>query len=194
MNTHTRKLLINLVIVLILSLATWVIRSYASNGVSPSKTVTRQSEVFSEQQNNINPELYAVKKVVDGDTLDITINGVVARIRLIGINTPEVVDPRKPVECFGAEASNRAKELLNGKNVRIESDPTQADRDKYGRLLRYIYIEDGTFINQKMIQDGYAYEYTYDIPYKYQLQFKKAQKDAQEGRRGLWGDGVCVTK
>src|SRR3989344_1151435 len=62
------------------------------------------------------PREYAVVKVVDGDTVDLSINGKVERVRLIGMNTPETVDPRKPVECFGKEASNRAKELLTGKS------------------------------------------------------------------------------
>lgn len=140
-----------------------------------------------------------VVKVVDGDTL--TVTGIHANsenkvtLRLIGINTPETVDPRKKVECFGNEASSRAKELLTGKNIRIEYDITQDKRDKYGRLLVYVYVEDSNgeeiFFNKKMIEDGYAYEYTYDKPYAYQAEFKNAQKSASEEGRGLWSESTC---
>ena len=136
---------------------------------------------------------YEVVKVVDGDTIDVSINGKVERVRLIGINTPETVDPRKPVECFGVEASNKAKSLLTGKKVVLEDDASQGERDKYGRLLRYVFLEDGTNFNLLMIRDGYAYEYTYNLPYKYQAEFKKAQKEAEVNRGGLWGD-LCQGK
>jgi len=137
---------------------------------------------------------YQIIKVVDGDTLTIDLNGKSETIRLIGINTPETVDPRKPVECFGVEASNIAKELLTGKRVYIEMDPTQGDRDKYSRLLAYVYREDGFFFNKSMILSGYAYEYTYSLPYKYQSEFKEAQKNAQTNQRGLWAPGICEKK
>jgi len=136
-------------------------------------------------------KLYSVVKVIDGDTINVNIGGITETIRLIGINTPETVDPRKPVECFGIEASNKAKELLTNKKVRLEADPTQGERDKYDRLLRYIWLEDGTFFNKKMISDGYAYEYTYDTPYKYQAEFKQAETEARLAKRGLWADNVC---
>lgn len=136
---------------------------------------------------------YPVLEVVDGDTLKIDRNGTKETLRLIGINTPETVDPRKPVECFGKEASDKAKGLLAGKVVRIESDPTQSERDRYGRLLVYVYLADGTFFNKKMIEEGYAYEYTYDTPYKYQAEFKEAQRQAELNKRGLWGS-ACKQK
>lgn len=136
-------------------------------------------------------KLYPVVKVVDGDTVQVNIDGKNEVLRLIGINTPETVDPRKPVECFGAEASAKAKEILTGKDVSLEADETQSDRDKYDRLLRYVYLEDGTNFNKMMIEEGYAYEYTYDAPYKYQAEFKIAQQEAKDGKKGLWGDDTC---
>ncbi len=132
-------------------------------------------------------KLYKVVRVVDGDTIDVMISGKKERIRLIGVNTPETVDPRKPVECFGKEASNKAKSLLTGKKVFLEKDDTQGDKDKYGRLLRYVLLSNGTNVNLSMIKDGYAYEYTYDLPYKYQVEFKSAQKQASDQKKGLWG-------
>ena len=135
--------------------------------------------------------LYAVTKVVDGDTIHIDMNGKSETVRLIGINTPETVDPRRPVECFGKEASNKAKELLEEKKIRIETEQSQGERDKYGRLLGYVFREDGLFFNKYMIEEGYAYEYTYRIPYQYQVEFKTAQKEAEANGRGLWATGVC---
>lgn len=135
---------------------------------------------------------YKVSSVIDGDTIQVAINGEKTTLRLIGIDTPETVDPRKPVQCFGKEASAKAKSLLSGKSVRLESDPTQGERDKYQRLLRYVFLEDGTNFNKLMINEGYAHEYTYNIPYKYQSEFKQAQKEAGEDKRGLWADDACL--
>lgn len=132
--------------------------------------------------------LHEVVKVVDGDTIDVLIDSKVERLRLIGINTPETVDPRKPVECFGIEASNKAKSQLTGKKVFLENDGSQDERDKYNRLLRYVFLEDGTNFNLIMIREGYAYEYTYELPYKYQSEFKDAQIKASNEKIGLWGD------
>lgn len=134
---------------------------------------------------------YQVTNVVDGDTIDVDIDGKTERIRLIGIDTPETVDPRKDVECFGKEASNKAKEILDNKKVYLESDDSQSDRDKYDRLLRYVFLEDGTHFNKMMIEEGYAQEYTYDNPYRYQEEFKKAQEEAKNAKKGLWADNVC---
>lgn len=135
--------------------------------------------------------LYCVEHVVDGDTLDLDMDGKRLRVRLIGINTPETVDPRRAVECFGKEASNKAKEILLGKWVSIETDPTQDSNDKYGRKLLYVYTEDGVMFNKQMIEDGYAYEYTYRYPYKYQKDFKAAEHEARTNERGLWSPNSC---
>jgi micrococcal nuclease len=134
---------------------------------------------------------YSVTEVVDGDTIKINMSGIVTTLRLIGLDTPETLDPRKPVQCFGKEASNKAKELLSGKKVRIEKDSTQGELDKYGRTLAYVYREDGLFYNKYMIEQGYAHEYTYNTPYKYQADFKAAEKSARENQRGLWSPNTC---
>ncbi|MCK4892255.1 MAG: thermonuclease family protein [Candidatus Pacebacteria bacterium] len=136
-------------------------------------------------------KLYKIIKVIDGDTVVVMIGGKNETIRLIGINTPEIVDPRRPVECFGREASKKVKEALINKRIRLEGDDAVSDKDEYGRLLRYIFLEDGTNFNKIMIKDGYAYEYTYNVPYKYQDEFKQVETDAREAKKGLWADGVC---
>jgi len=178
--------------------------SYIDSGIveSESKVNTNTVEVISTQSEKIFPvpltqtinqqyEYYSVSSVVDGDTLKVNINGTIETLRLIGMDTPETVDPRKPVQCFGKEASNKAKELLSGKKVRLEIDQTQGELDKYGRRLAYIYSEDGLFYNKYMIEQGYAHEYTYNTPYKYQADFKAAQKTAQQNLRGLWSPDTC---
>ena len=132
-----------------------------------------------------------VVKVTDGDTIRVRLNTQDVTLRLIGMDTPETVDPRKPVQCFGKEASAYAKTLLNNTTVYISADTTQGDTDKYQRLLRYVWLEDGRMFNQLMINEGYAFEYTYNTPYTYQTAFKSAQADAQQAQRGLWSPTTC---
>jgi micrococcal nuclease len=160
------------------------------SATTPEPLLRKEGELALE----LDQKYYQVAKVVDGDTIDIIIDGQAERLRLIGINTPEVVDPRKTVECFGREASDNAKKLLVDTEVRIAADPTQDDRDKYGRLLRYVWRADGLFYNLEAIRDGFAYEYTYQFPYIYQKDFRAAQKYAQDNKLGLWADGACGEK
>jgi len=134
---------------------------------------------------------YKVIKVVDGDTFSVDLDGNIATIRVIGVDTPETVDPRKPVQCFGKQASDKAKTLLTGQNVRLELDTTQGKLDKYNRLLAYVFLADGTNFAEYMIREGYGHEYTYNLPYKYQIEFKAAEKYARENNKGLWAPGIC---
>ena len=161
----------------------------------PDTASVPQTQTSNTQNNNpatqTQPDLVKVVSVTDGDTIKVSIGGVTQTIRMIGMDTPETVDPRKPVQCFGKEASNKTKEMLSGKMIRLESDSTQGDLDKYQRLLRYVFLEDGTNFGKYMIEQGYAHEYTYDLPYKYQAEYKAAQKDAQANQRGLWSPNTC---
>ncbi|TAK05196.1 nuclease [Patescibacteria group bacterium] len=135
---------------------------------------------------------WTVSKVVDGDTIDVIASGEEVRIRLLGINTPESVDPRRPVECFGKEASAFAKGLLLGKTVRLEADPTQDDRDRYGRLLRHVFLEDGTHVNLRLVAEGYAHEYTYERAGRYQEILRDAERAARLSEKGLWNPDTCA--
>ena len=131
--------------------------------------------------------------VTDGDTIRVSIDGRSEPVRLIGVDTPELLDPRKPVQCFAREASNHANELLTpGLSIGLEPDPTQDNRDKYDRLLRYVWLPDGRLFNLQTIAAGYAHEYTYDLPYKYQAQFKAAERQAREAEIGLWSPTTCA--
>lgn len=135
--------------------------------------------------------LHPVVEVVDGDTIRVRMDGRVETLRLIGIDTPEVVAPGQPPECFGPEASARAKEVLQGKAVRIELDASQGERDRFQRLLAYVFLPDGTNFNLQMVAEGYAREYTFDKPYKYQAEFREAERRAREQQLGLWSPETC---
>lgn len=131
-------------------------------------------------------ELFLVTRVIDGDTIEIE-GG--QRIRYIGIDTPETVDPNEPDGCYGKEASDKNKELVEGKKVRLEKDVSETD--KYGRLLRYVYVGD-TFVNEYLVKEGYATSVSYPPDIKYQEDFRNDEREARENEKGLWGD-VCGT-
>jgi len=104
---------------------------------------------------------------------------------LIGVDTPESVDPRRPVEFFGREASAFTKRMLEGKRVRLEYDWERTDR--YGRTLAYVRLLDGTLVNAEIIRQGYGHAYT-RFPFKYLDEFRQYEREAREAHRGLWGD------
>lgn len=119
-------------------------------------------------------------RVVDGDTLELD-GG--ERVRLIGVDTPETVDPRRPVQYFGKEASAFTRRMAQGRMVRLEFD--QDSRDHYGRTLAYVYLQDGTFLNAEIIRQGYGHAYT-RFPFRYQGEFLALEREARTEGRGLW--------
>jgi micrococcal nuclease len=96
------------------------------------------------------------------------------------------------VQCFGREASAQATTILGGQSVYLETDPSQDSIDKYGRTLAYVWTESGRLFNLDMIAHGFAHEYTYDLPYRYQQDFKAAENDARTQERGLWSPNACA--
>lgn len=126
-----------------------------------------------------------VVQAVDGDTLDIRINGHSDTVRLIGVDTPETHDPRKAVQCFGKAAAIHTKTLAEGKTVRLEADSQDSNRDKYHRLLRYVYLPDGTMLNSELIQDGYGFAYTV-FPFTKLEAFRQLESQARASGHGLW--------
>lgn len=122
--------------------------------------------------------------VVDGDTIDVLIDGQEHRVRYIGVDTPETVAPSRPEGCFGREASARNRELVEGKTVALERDVSETDR--YGRLLRYVWL-DSRMVNATLVEEGYATAGTYPPDVAYAETFASLQASAREAQRGLWG-------
>jgi len=151
-------------------------------------TQVEEQNIQPAEETASNPETFKVIHSVDGDTIKLD-NGQV--LRYIGIDTPETVDPRKPIQCFGEEASDKNRELVEGKEVRLEKDVSETD--KYGRILRYVYVGD-TFVNDYLVRNGYAHSYSYPPDIKHQDQFKQAEEEARNNKRGLWADDACKTE
>jgi micrococcal nuclease len=154
-----------------LALATW----HASRPATPALTA---DAVISP----VPAGFVRVTRVIDGDTIELA-DG--ERVRYLGMDTPETVNPKKSVQCYGPEASARNHALLDGQLVRLVRDVE--DTDMYGRLLRYVYLPDGTFVNLALVADGYARVYTWPPNIAHTLEFQNAQTQAKAAGRGLWG-------
>ena len=145
------------------------------NNLTPSTSLSTSSD-----------QLTKVVKVIDGDTIKIDTGQTV---RYIGIDTPELHHPKKKLECFGKEARDKNKKLVEGKLVRLEKDVSETD--KYWRLLRYVYVitessPSGEFINDYLVREGYAYSSTFPPDVKYSDHFRNLENQARENLRGLW--------
>jgi micrococcal nuclease len=126
-----------------------------------------------------------VERVVDGDTLLLQSG---ERVRLIGVDTPETKHPSKPVQYFGKEASAFTRRIVERKRVRLEFDQANAARghkDRYGRTLAYVFLEDGTLLNAEIIKQGYGHAYT-QFPFSHLEEFRQLEREAREQGRGLW--------
>ncbi|MDP2873696.1 MAG: thermonuclease family protein [bacterium] len=161
--------------------------SKVAEKASPAPVATSASETKPIEEKAITTpkektERYQVTRIIDGDTIEVEIGGQKYKVRYIGINTPEI----NPVECFGKEATEKNRQLVEGQKVRLEKDVSETD--KYGRLLRYAFLEDGTFINETLVRTGYAHAVSYPPDVRYQKQFLEAERDARNNNRGLWSD------
>jgi micrococcal nuclease len=128
-----------------------------------------------------------VVRVVDGDTIRVLIGDSEERVRYIGIDTPESVDPRKTIQPYALEASAENKRFVDGRDVVLEKDVS--DRDRYGRLLRYVWIQDGDgwrLVNWNLVVEGYASAVSYPPDVKYQDAFRDAERAARDAGVGLW--------
>ncbi|MBC8263285.1 MAG: thermonuclease family protein [Anaerolineales bacterium] len=123
-------------------------------------------------------------RVIDGDTIEVEIEGESYKVRYIGIDTPELHHPEKPVGYYAQEAYEKNREMVEGQTVYLEKDVSETD--SYGRLLRYVYVGD-TFVNAYLVQHGYALVSTYPPDVKYQDRFLELQREAREAGWGLWG-------
>lgn len=130
-------------------------------------------------------ELRQVVRVVDGDTLVLAPN---EKVRLIGVDTPETVHPKKAVQCFGKDAKAFARSLLEGRSIRLSLDERytkQHHKDKFGRTLGYVFLADGRMVNAELIRQGYAHAYT-RFPFRYLGEFRELERDARQNGQGLW--------
>jgi micrococcal nuclease len=135
-----------------------------------------------------------VERVVDGDTVVVRLDGQSVKVRLIGVDTPESVDPRKPVERFASESAAFLRQLVEGKRVRLAYEPAGARVDKYGRTLAYLYLEPGgLFVNREIVAKGFGHAYT-AYPFAYLDDFRQAERSAREKGLGLWGPDPAPSK
>ncbi len=170
----TRRRLIQLTVALVLA-------ALGYSSAYPNRTLTAGP---------VAPGLFKVVKDIDGDTIVVQSGSASETVRLIGVDTPETHDPRKPVQCFGEVAAAKTKSWVEGKQVRLEADPNDSDRDKYHRLLRYVYLPDGTLLNAELIRQGYGFAYTV-FPFARLDEFRNYERIAREGNLGLWaGCGI----
>lgn len=171
MSRRRNKQLLSLITAIITLLLGWYLNTHP-------ETFNRFSEVPS--------GTYRVVNVSDGDTIQVDMNGKLETIRFVGVDTPETHDPRKQVQCFGKSASEYTKNLIGHNPVRLEADPLSSNRDRYGRLLRYVYLPDARLVQAEIIKNGYGFAYT-SFPFTKSAEFKKYQDEAMQAKRGLWG-------
>lgn len=133
------------------------------------------------------PGLYHVRTFTDGDTLSVDMNGRVEKVRFIGVDTPETHKPNTPVQCYGIAAAAYTKNLIGGQSVRLAADSQTTNRDRYQRLLRYVYLPDGRLVNKLLIENGYGFYYPY-FSFSKSTEFAAAQASAQAAHKGLWGN------
>ena len=137
-----------------------------------------------DRQKGENQNWVRVARVIDGDTFEIINKGKSEKVRLIGVDTPETVKPNSGVQPFGPEASSFTKKMIEGKLVRLEFDVQE--RDKYGRLLAYVYLEDGTLLNSRLLEEGLATIMTVPPNVRMADTFLGIQKKARKQKKGIW--------
>lgn len=175
-----RKSTYTYLILLMLAITNWFIQSQKI----PPQKITLPKAATTTSSSAI-----LVTHIVDGDTIEIATG---KKVRYIGVDTPETKDPKKAKQCFGEEASQKNKELVEGKEIGMVKDISETDR--YGRLLRYVYVTDPTasppatiFVNEYLVKEGYAYAATFPPDVKYSEHFRKLQDEAMRQKKGLWG-------
>lgn len=155
---------------------------FDASGTQPSKAV------LSVMQNQ--PGLYAIDHFIDGDTIAVKMDGADGKtqsIRMIGVDTPETHKPNSPVQCYGPAAAAYTKNIIGTSKVRLEADEKSTNRDRYNRLLRYVYLPDGRLVQGELIKNGYGFAYT-DFPFTKSNEFVQYQATAKTDNKGLWGN------
>lgn len=176
---HSKKTVSSLLVLVVLALVRWGLSYFPEAAPYVANTKIATAEVAGEKI--VTSTWAVVTRVVDGDTIELDTG---QKVRYIGVDTPETVHPNKAVQCFGKEASAYNKQLVTGKKVRLVKDVS--DTDRYARLLRYVYLEDGTFVNEVLITEGYARAATFPPDVRYSEQFAAQARQAQLSKLGLW--------
>ncbi len=174
----------------IVSLIQFVLLSLLTGALSGPCFAASQSSIVgtsaqSEETGAPGGEFRKVVRVVDGDTIVVSPN---EKVRLIGVDTPETVHPKKAVACFGKEAKQFTRDAVEGKTVRLVMDKVNAKRrhkDRYGRTLAYAYLSDGKMLNAELLRQGYAHAYT-RFPFRYLVEFRQIERAARTEAVGLW--------
>ena len=167
---------------------TQILPSYTNQAVTtPTSTIASVGSQLATPATLLSGERAVVAKVIDGDTIELA-DG--RKLRYIGIDTPETVDPRRAVGCFGPQASAKNRELVLGKEVILEKDVS--DTDRYGRLLRYVYL-DGVMVNDLLVRFGFAQASSYPPDVKYQEKFRTSQAQAKQEQLGIWGQACALS-
>jgi endonuclease YncB( thermonuclease family) len=135
------------------------------------------------QQNQ--PGQYSINHFIDGDTIAVNMNGSIETVRMIGVDTPETHKPNTPVQCYGPQATDFTKTLIGQSSVRLQADPLDTNRDRYGRLLRYVYLPDGRLVETELINNGYGFAYT-QFPFQKSAEFMANEEAAKGAKKGLW--------
>jgi endonuclease YncB( thermonuclease family) len=150
-------------------------------------------EVMGEHTTPTGREAVIVTTVTDGDTFGFETNGTKRKVRIIGMDSPEMTDKDTRIKCLANLAKDRLTLLISGQTVWLEIDPSQGELDRYQRLLRNVYLETGENVAEIMIQEGLAYEYTYNKPYLHQSLYRQAEITAKDNQQGMWGTACLET-
>jgi endonuclease YncB( thermonuclease family) len=142
---------------------------------------------FSQQATESQPGLYSVARFVDGDTIAVKMGDATETVRMIGVDTPETHRPNTPVQCYGPAAAAFTKNLIGNNKVRLQADSKSQNRDRYDRLLRYVYLPDGRLVQQEVIQEGFGFAYT-QFPFTKSAELVQDQAAAQQAGKGLWAN------
>lgn len=169
-----------LLVILLFGSGVYILKTNKTQIKLPSFRTPSLTPLPSQPISSLSAELAVVKRVIDGDTIELN-DG--RKVRYIGIDTPELHHPTKGVQCFGKEAMEKNKELVEGKEIKMKKDVSETDR--YKRLLRYIWIGD-TFVNEYLVKEGYAAQATFPPDVKYAELFGTAAEEARINNRGLW--------
>ena len=180
MNMLTRKKVISLLVTFVVVVITVQLKK-----IEKFETLPTQGAAVDTATSSIR-----VMRIIDGDTFEAMVDGQVEKIRMLGIDTPESVDPRRPVQCFAKEATKKLHELIFDREIILTPDFSNDDRDKYNRLLRYVSRPDGLLVNEEMIKGGYAYAYI-KFPFERREHYLKLQTAARSMGAGLWATTTC---